>query len=229
MCGRYSLTTPVESLRRLFEFPELPNLAPRYNVAPTQEAPVVRRGDDGDSHLALLRWGLIPSWAKDRTIASRLINARAETVATTNAFRAAFKSRRCLVLADGFYEWRTEGDRRQPHRIVRADGGAFAMAGLWESWRDKAGDTVLESFTIITTEANALVKTIHARMPVILDAHDHAAWLGSPAIEERRALLRPCPPEMLHAYRVGPRVNSPRNDDAACIAAAPPAEMPRLL
>lgn len=218
MCGRYSLTTPVEGLRRLFDFAESPNLAPRYNIAPTQEAPVVRRGEQGGRHLALLRWGLIPSWAKDRAIGNRLINARAETVASTPAFRGAFMARRCLVPADGFYEWRAEGGRKQPWRIGLTDGAPFAFAGLWESWHDKAENQKVESFTIITTDANETVRPIHARMPVILAAGDHETWLAAVDPRQGEDLLRPYPGRDLRAYRVSTAVNSSRNDGPACVA-----------
>jgi len=139
MCGRYSLTTPVEGLRQVFGFLERPNLAPRYNVAPSQDIAAVRLGEDGERHFAQLRWGLIPSWAKEAKIGYKMINARAETVAEKPAFRAAFKKRRCLILADGFYEWQKQAaGPKQPYRIARRDGAAFAFAGLWERWRNPA-------------------------------------------------------------------------------------------
>ena len=217
MCGRYSLTTPVEGIRRLFGFAELPNLPARYNIAPTQPAPVVRRGGDGRRELALLRWGLVPSWAKDPSIGNRLINARAETVADKPAFRSAFKNRRCLVVADGFYEWRKVGDGKQPYRITLPDGGPFAFAGLWERWAP-AGEAI-ESFTIVTTDANPRLRPIHDRMPVILDPADHETWLegGAAAL----ALLRPFPGDALAVHAVDRRVNNPRHDDPACIAPLP--------
>ena len=218
MCGRYSLTTPVEGIRRLFDFAALPNLPARYNIAPTQPAPVVRRGGDGRRELALLRWGLVPSWAKDASIGSRLINARAETVADKPAFRAAFKSRRCLVVADGFYEWRKLGDGKQPYRITLADGGPFAFAGLWERWAPAAGEAI-ESFAIVTTDANPRLRPIHDRMPVILDPAGHETWLdGGPAA---LTLLRPFPGDALAVHAVDRRVNNPRHDDPACIAPLP--------
>lgn len=218
MCGRYNLTTPVEALRRLFGFVELPNLAPRYNIAPMQEVPIVRSGDDGVHHCALLRWGLIPFWAKDRSIGNRLIIARAETVATTSAFRAAFEGRRCLVLADGFYEWSGEGKKRQPWRFTAVDGSPFAFAGVWERWVDRTDRTAVESFAIVTTTPNAVVKPIHDRMPVILNSRDHAQWLTSLDPEACHALLRPCADDFLRAYRVGAIVNNARNDVPECIA-----------
>ncbi len=220
MCGRYTLTTPPEALRDLFAFEgPSPNLAPRYNIAPTQDAPVVRRREDGDGReLALLRWGLVPSWSKEPKSGYSTINARAETVAEKPAFRRPMRSRRCLVPADGFYEWRPAGRRKQPYRIVMKDGAPFAFAGLWDRWRGGDGETI-ESFTIIVTEANALLRPIHDRMPVILDPADYAAWLeaGPEAVPYLKDLLRPYPAEMMTAYPVDPRVGNPRHDDPALI------------
>jgi putative SOS response-associated peptidase YedK len=217
MCGRYSLTTPVDVLRRLFGFAELPNLAPRYNVAPTQMAPVIRPSGGGGRRLDLLRWGLVPGWARDEKIGSRLINARGETVATLPSFRAAFRSRRCLVPVDGFYEWRREGARKQPYHIALADGGPFAFAGLWE--RHEGGAAPLDTFTIVTTAANELLRPLHDRMPVILEPADAETWLGGTPVAAA-ALIRPFPAERLVLRAVSPRVNSPRYDDPACLAPA---------
>lgn len=224
MCGRYSITSPPEAMRRLFGYEENPNLQPRYNVAPTQVAPVVRLNAHGLRELALLRWGLIPSWAKDAKISASLINARAETVAEKPSFRAAFKKRRCLVPADGYYEWRAEGKLKQPYRIALAGGGQgggglFAMAGLWESWRPGTAEA-LETFTILTTAANEHLAELHDRMPVILDAADYDAWLGARDPHIAVALLRPYPAERMTYYAVSRRVNSPKFDDADCIAPA---------
>jgi len=233
MCGRYSLTSPPEALRRLFKTTgPLPNLQPRYNIAPTQAAAVVRTtsGSPG-RELALLRWGLVPSWSKGPDHRYSMINARAETVARKPAFRAAFEARRCLIPADGFYEWRRSGRNgggREPYRICLADEAAFAFAGLWECWIGPDG-AALESCAVITCDANALVAPIHDRMPVILDPADHAAWLGEggASAADARALLRPFPAEAMRAYPVSTRVNSPRNDDARCFA--PREDAPRLL
>lgn len=218
MCGRFTLTSPLEALRELFGFVERPNLEPRANVAPTQEVLAVRLGDDGARHAALLRWGLLPAWAKDRRIGAKLINARAETVATQSAFRKAFAARRCLVAADGFYEWKTAADgSKQPFRICRADGAPFAFAGLWERWHDSAEPRAarpLESCTILTTGANALLRPIHDRMPVILPPETHAAWLAPDAApEDLQPLLGPLDPAGWRAYPVSRRVNKVANDD----------------
>ncbi len=220
MCGRYSLTTPVEALRSLFRLVGNPNLPPRFNIAPTQDAAVVRPVQGGaERELAMLRWGLVPSWSRGPDSRYGMINARAETVAEKPAYRAAFRQRRCLVPADGFYEWRQQGGRKQPYRFCLKEGGAFALAGLWESWSGGENETI-ESFTIIVTDANALVRPIHDRMPVIVDPVDHDAWLDAEgtAVSEALALLRPFEAEAMTAYPVSPRVNSPRNDDAECVA-----------
>ena len=240
MCGRYSLTSPTEAVRRMFDFPEQPNLAVRVNIAPSQDVAAVRLGADGASarHFAWLRWGLIPSWAKEPGIGNRMINARAETIAEKPAFRAAFRRRRCLIPADGFYEWKTERGRKQPYRIALEGGAPFAFAGLWERWEGSGEGGAVESCTIVTTEANARLKAIHHRMPVILAPGAYEAWLD-PATPgaEAQALLRPAPSEWFTAYRVSPKINSPANDDPALIAPLdeadeapePPDPQPQLL
>lgn len=218
MCGRYSLTTPAESVRRLFDYGDRPNLRPRYNIAPTDEVPVVRLARDGGAReLVMMRWGLVPWWAEDTKIGAKTINARAETLARKPAFRDAFRERRCLVAADGFYEWRKEGKLRRPFRITRRDHGPFAFAGLWDHFTPAEGAPIV-SFTIITTEANALLRPLHGRMPVIVGADDHRTWLspgaGAPALQ---ALLRPFPDDELSFFEVSPRVNKVANDDASLI------------
>lgn len=240
MCGRYSLTTPVEGLRELFDFPERPNLQPRYNIAPTQEVAAVRAavsesaaGDEGGGtegsragaarlgrQLALLRWGLIPSWAKDPAIGARLINARAETLAEKPAFRAAFKARRCLVPADGFYEWqKREQGPKQPFHIARRDGAPFAFAGLWERWRGPRGGGAeageVESCTIVTRDATAALRAIHHRMPVILGPESYDLWLDPATPAARLASLLAAEPALeLTATAISTRVNKVANDDA---------------
>ena len=223
MCGRFTLTTTAEDLARSFELVELPGLSPRYNIAPTQQVATVRavvQEEGGGRELRLLRWGLVPSWAKDLKIGSRMINARAETVAEKPAFRRAFRSRRCLVLADGFYEWRRVGKQRQPHFISMRDGRPFAFAGLWERWVDPEDGQVVESCTVLTTRPNALMEKIHDRMPVILEPGDHATWLD-PRItdpEQLEPLLRPHAAGEMTSHPVSARVNSPRNDDPSCVS-----------
>ena len=228
MCGRYLLTSPVDLLRQLFRFMERPNLGPRYNIAPTQEVPIVRLSREGDRReLIQVRWGLVPYWADDLKIGNRLINARAETLERTPAFREAYQRRRCLVPADGFYEWRKSGKERQPLLIRRQDRAPFAFAGLWERWRQPDG-AVVRSCTIVTCPPNALVAEVHDRMPVILAPADHARLLDA-AAGDGRSLLRPCPAEWLEALPVSPRVNSPANDDPECLAPPPAATEQRSL
>ena len=220
MCGRYSLTSPPEAVRRMFGLTTTPNFPARYNIAPTQSVPVVRRDEateGGGRELVMLRWGLVPSWANELSIGAKMINARAETVSEKPAFRAAFRQRRCLVPADGFYEWQVEGKTKQPMRITLDDGGLFAFAGLWERWT-KGPEGPLETFTIITTDASSSIVHIHERMPVMLAGDDHATWLDPRAgVDELKGLLRPFPPERLKALAVSTRVNNVRHDDSACL------------
>ena len=223
MCGRFTLRTPAHRLAEAFGVSELPNLAARYNIAPTQGVAAVRCSDDGARRLAMLRWGLIPSWAREAAIGSRLINARAESVAEKPSFRSAFRKRRCLIAADGFYEWqKVAGGPKQPWLIGRADGEVFAFAGLWESWRDPQGDllagTAIETCTIITTDANALVAPIHHRMPVILAPDAWKTWLDpETGADDLQTLLRPCPADQMATHRVSRIVNNARNEDPACV------------
>ena len=225
MCGRYTLTVPIEALRELFELEGGGDLVPRYNLGPLQEAPVIRI-EDGARRLAGLRWGLIPAWAKDPSIAPKLINARAEGLADRSSFRGAFARRRCLVPVDGFYEWQPAGRRKQPYRITLPDGAPFALAGLWERWAPPGGPAV-ETFVIVTTAANDQLRHIHDRMPVILPADAAALWLDPaaprPVLE---ALLVPYRGP-LRIYPVDPRVGNARHDDAGLIA--PLADESRLL
>lgn len=219
MCGRFTLRTPAETMADMFAGIEFPDVPPNYNVAPTQTVAAIRGTDDGDS-FAWLRWGLVPFWADDAKIGNRLINARSETVRQKPAFRAAFKKRRCLVLADGFYEWKKIGRAKQPMYIGLRNRPVFAFAGLWES-NDKSGDAI-ESCTIITTEANQFMSAIHDRMPVILPAVHHAAWLD-PAFEDYdflQQMLVPCDPDAMHAWPVSPQVNKPSYNRPDCIEPA---------
>jgi putative SOS response-associated peptidase YedK len=218
MCGRFTMATPGQVIAEVFGLDDVPELSPRFNIAPTQAVAAVRARADGRRELVALTWGLIPSWSKDRAIGSRMINARAETVAEKPAFRAALRARRCLVLADGFYEWQKLGTRKQPHHIRMRDGRPFAFAGLWERWVPPEGDPV-ESCTIITTVPNEVVAPIHDRMPVILAPADLDLWLepGSRDPAAVAALLRPYPAGGMTAYPVSLRVNSPGADDASCV------------
>jgi putative SOS response-associated peptidase YedK len=232
MCGRYSFTLPPDAIRELFRVMTGLNLQPRYNIAPTQQAPVIGLDEEGARALKMYRWGLIPRWSKALPtgapmINAPLINARAESIAEKPAFRDAFRKRRCLVPADGFYEWpkdKASKDRR-PWRIFAADRPAFAFAGIWEAWRNPqggpegggAGD-ILRSFAIVTTDANARIAGTHDRMPVILRREDEDAWLApETALERLLGMLAPYPAELTELYRVDSRVNSVRNDDPDCI------------
>lgn len=235
MCGRYSLTTPAEAVRAYFDFVELPNLPPRANIAPRQDVAAVRLGaDDGARHFVWLRWGLIPSWAKEAGIGDRMINARRESVAEKPAFRAAIRSRRCLIAADGFYEWRNEGGRKQPYRISLPGTDVFAFAGIWERWRDPQSNEAVETCAILTTEAAAALRPIHHRMPVILDPADFTAWLNpGTKIEVIQALSGQQPTHAFTTYTVSTRINSAANDDLSLLAPTAPeadtAVQPRLL
>lgn len=217
MCGRYSITMPPEVLRRLFGISFDGNLEPRWNMAPTQTAPVVFLDEQGRRVVAPMRWGLVPAWAKDDGMGARMINARAETVAEKPSFRAAYRQRRCLIPADGFYEWKTEGGVKQPWRVVRTDRAPFAFAGLWEMWEGGGEGSALQSFTIVTTDANATIRDIHHRMPVMLfDPVRFETWLTG-SVTEAEALLVPCDPVEIETYRVDPRVGNVRHDDAGLI------------
>jgi putative SOS response-associated peptidase YedK len=223
MCGRFTLTATPKAIAETFQVPELPGLEPRYNIAPTQPVPIIRNAEGASSRaLVQVRWGLIPSWADDPSIGNRLINARAETAAEKPSFRAAFRHRRCLIPASGFYEWQKVGTKKQPHYIRPPDNAPFAFAGLWEHWEKGGGP--IESCTILTTEANVLMRPIHDRMPVILGPEAWDRWLD-PNEQQAAALkplLRPCPDGWLTAYPVSTRVNNPKYDGPACIAPANP-------
>jgi putative SOS response-associated peptidase YedK len=211
MCGRYTLKMPIALVTEELDLdrPEF-EVAARYNIAPTQRLPVLTQ--EQPRHLQLMRWGLIPSWAKDPSIGSKMINARAETLAEKPAFRVALRERRCLIPADGFYEWKQTGFGKLPQHIHLISGNLLTFAGLWESWRDGEGRE-LRSFTIITTTPNALMATIHDRMPVIIPPSQRAAWLDPAAgLAEVQALLMPLPDGLLATQTVGDLVNSPRND-----------------
>jgi putative SOS response-associated peptidase YedK len=202
------------------------NLPPRYNIAPTQDVAVVRYAREGDGReLVLLRWGLVPFWAKDVVVGYKMINARAETIGEKPAFRHAFRQRRCLVVADGFYEWaKTLTGRKQPFFMTVADDRPFAFAGLWESWSSPKGERI-ESCAIIVTQANEMLRPIHDRMPAILDGDHFDSWLDMKApLTDVKALLRPFPGAMT-LFPVSSRVNAVRNDDPDCLAPIGPAIM----
>jgi len=212
MCGRYAAFLPAEAVARLFHTVNpLPNVAPSWNVAPTQSAMVVRRHpESGERHLDLLSWGLVPHWTKDIATARRPINARSETVATSGMFRSAFAQRRCIVPGDAFYEWQARPDGKQPYAIARTDGQPLAFAGLWEGCRLPDG-SVVRSFTIVTTAAIGGMTALHERTPVILEQADWAAWLGE-AAGDPAALLHPVPEGTLRWWPIGRAVNAVRNN-----------------
>jgi putative SOS response-associated peptidase YedK len=197
-----------------------PQLEARFNIAPTQLVAAVRVPPDaGERNLAMLRWGLVPSWAKDPSQGNRMINARGETVAEKPSFRSAFKQRRCLVVADGYYEWKKVGSKKQPYYFRVRQRDVFAFAALWEVWRGGADGEALESCTIITTEANELARAVHDRMPVILDPEDYSLWLDPQEQDRERIqpLLRPYDASNMTADPVSTYVNNVRHDDAKCI------------
>lgn len=217
MCGRYTMRAPANVIVDEFELPFMPPWAPRWNVAPTQTVAAVRLTDTKREGVSL-RWGLIPWWAEDVKKLPLLINAKSESAATKPAFRAAFKRRRCLVLADGYFEWQRLGKQKLPWYYTLRDERPFAFAGLWERW--DRGETPVESCTILTTDANELAAAVHDRMPVILSRDDRHAWLD-PEIEDVEALqqmLRPYPAAEMSARQVNPMVNKVENDVPECIA-----------
>jgi putative SOS response-associated peptidase YedK len=217
MCGRYALTATLERLVELFRLAgRRVNLPPRWNIAPTQDAPVIRL-ENGERKLEMLRWGLVPYWAEDPSVGNRMINARGETVAEKPAYRAAFRSRRCLVPADAFYDWPEEGKDKRPFLFRQADGAPFAFAGLWEKWVPKDGG-VLESFTIVNCAAGPWMSRYHSRTPVLIMPADYEAWLD-PAGDPVK-FIKPPPDDLLTATRVSTYVNKPANDDANCFTQA---------
>lgn len=216
MCGRYTQTADARTLAGRFRLAKLGvDVRPRWNMAPGQEGPVVFV--EGGRRLGIYRWGLIPAWAKDPTIGSKMVNARAETAADKPAFRGPFQRRRCLVPADGFYEWRKAGKAKVPVRFTRLDGAPFAFAGLWDEWTSTEG-SVVRSFSVLTTEPNPLVAAVHDRMPVMLTEAGEDAWLDPGAkTAELRALLVPYDAAGMRAQDASTRVNAARNDDPSLL------------
>jgi len=230
MCGRYAITTAPEAMRSLFRYQDQPNFPPRYNVAPTQPIPIVRLLE-GQRRLSLVRWGLIPSWVKDPRAFSLLINARGESVLDKPAFRAAMRYRRCLVPADGFYEWRREGERKRPYFVRLKAGGLMAFAGLWEAWSGPNGEE-METAAIVTTAANRTLLPIHDRMPVIVPPEAFDLWLDCRAFdaEMAAALIAPAADDLLEVFEVSTAVNRTANYSPALIeplVGAAAAEPPR--
>jgi putative SOS response-associated peptidase YedK len=220
MCGRVRLSSDVSEIKLVFSVPPeapAPNFAASWNVAPTDPVPIVRSHPQRGRSLDLMRWGLVPFWAKDLKIGVSTINARCESVATAPAFREAYRRRRCLVPVDNFYEWQKLGKERQPYAVALADRRLMALAGLWENWRSPAGEWI-RSFTIVTCPANPLVAALHDRMPVILDPADWPLWLGETE-GDFAALLRPYPEAGMVMWRVDRRVGNVRNNDPSLIEA----------
>jgi len=222
MCGRYTVTSAPEAIRALFRYEERPNFPPRYNIAPTQPIAIVRLME-GQRQFVLMRWGLLPSWVKDPKTFTLLINARAESVCEKPAFRAAMKRRRCLIPADGFYEWKPVAGRKQPYYVHAKSGEPLAFAGLWETWTGPNGEE-LDTATIITTDANHTLRHIHDRMPVIVPPEAFDLWLDTNTVDARtaEAILRPAPDDLLDAYPVSTAVNRTANDNAKLIAPVAP-------
>ena len=219
MCGRYTQKEKFGNLLKLLHVARMPQLKPRYNIAPSQMVASIRQApENGHRECVMLKWGLIPSWAKDASVGNKMINARGETVVEKPSFRKPFLFQRCLVLADGFYEWKREREGKQPYYIRFHDHRPFVFAGLWERWAKT--EPAIETCTVITTSPNSLMEPIYQRMPVILDPQAYEMWLD-PSIHEPRfltPLLTPFPSEEMEAYPVSTLVNSPYNDRPECIA-----------
>jgi putative SOS response-associated peptidase YedK len=224
MCGRYTLTSAPEAIRALFRYDEQPNFPPRYNIAPTQPVGIVRL-NEGKRQFALVRWGLLPSWVKDPKTFTLLINARGESVCDKPAFRNAMKRRRCLIPADGFYEWRAVAGRKQPFYVRAKTGKPLAFAGLWETWMGPNGEE-LETTAIVTTRANRALAAIHERMPVVVPPEAFDLWLNCAEVDAKtaEALIQPAPENLLEAYEISPAVNRTANDNAKLIERVAPGE-----
>jgi putative SOS response-associated peptidase YedK len=218
MCGRFTLRAPAAAVAKEFGLFDVPELSPHFNICPSQSVVIVRQRSEAEGReLAFVHWGLIPSWAEDPKIGNRMANARSETAATKPSFRSAFKSRRCLIIADGFYEWQKTDGGKQPYLIGMKDGRPFGMAGLWERW--EKGEEPVESCAILTTGANELMEPIHERMPVILSPKQFDLWLDPKCQDSGKlaGLMQPYQAKDMLAYAVSIRVNNPKNDTADCI------------
>ncbi|AFV02193.1 MULTISPECIES: SOS response-associated peptidase [unclassified Dehalobacter] len=216
MCGRFTLTLTFQEVAEILKITDEIDWKPRYNIAPMQ--PILAMTNDGMNHVKLFQWGLVPFWAKDPSSGSKMINARAETVDTKPSFKNSFQTKRCLVLADGFYEWKREGKSKIPYRFTLKDRNVFGFAGIWDSWTSLDGKTI-DSCSIITTEANALMASIHDRMPVILDKEKEEIWLD-PTLSDPillKSLLIPYNAKQMNHYEVSPKVDSPKYDLNECI------------
>lgn len=216
MCGRFAFYSPAEAAAALFGVSASLPVEPRYNIAPTQNIAAIRNDQAGERELVMLRWGLVPFWAKDPSIGNRMINARAETVAEKPSYRNAYRHRRCIVLADGFYEWLRRGETKTPYFISLASGGPFALAGLWENWTDKETGESLQTTTLITTDANDFMAQLHHRMPVVLEANTATDWLAgsNELLDDVGAITPP-----LQAWPVDRRVNNARNEGEDLVSA----------
>tara|TARA_Y100000588_G_scaffold364699_1_gene428652 strand:- start:88 stop:783 length:696 start_codon:yes stop_codon:yes gene_type:complete len=222
MCGRYALFTDPRTIRNEFDLVASPNLPPKYNVSPTQDSAVVWMSEDTGIELSLMRWGLVPSWAKSiKYLSGPIINVRGETASKHPISRESFAARRCLVPTDGFYEWKVVGAKKRPYYISLSDKRLFAFAGVWDFWRSPDGD-LLRSFAIITVTATQKISPIHARMPLLIDHTQYKYWLSADEKQPNFDILRSLPPPVeLEAYEVSCRVNSYSNDDARCIEPLP--------
>jgi putative SOS response-associated peptidase YedK len=230
MCGRYAMISAPETIRARFGYPETPNFPPRYNIAPTQPIAIVRLAE-GRRQFALVRWGFIPSWVRNPATVSLMFNARGETAADKPAYRAAMRRRRCLVPADGFYEWRRDGGRKRPYWIYPRGGGPIAFAGLWEVWNGPNGEE-METAAILTTRANRTLAPLHERMPVVIRPEAFDFWLDPNVdVASAAALIAPAPDDLLEAREVSGMVNRAANDGPALLAsvseAPEPVEQPK--
>jgi len=218
MCGRFVCIIPPEELVKIFALVETPLVEPRYNVAPSQQVSVVRSAGDHNI-LAPLKWGLVPSWSKDPSIGSHMINARSETIAEKPSFRQAIKYNRCIIPTSGFYEWKAESGKKQPYYIHMANGSPMCFAGIWETWT-APDSSVIETFSILTTTSNKIIEPLHDRMPVILSPENYPIWLNQNMHDSHQLerLYQQYPSEQMTAYKVPDLVNNPKFDSPACIA-----------